>query len=95
MPIIQGGPPLWVWERSPDPLRWDVIPSQTPDGRTVYELRLNCGLEILRLQFFTRSEMEELRGALGATSTEGARPQPATPERKEGVVSDPDFLTAG
>jgi hypothetical protein len=61
MPLIQGGPPEWIWERTPDPLKWEVIPSQAPEGHTVYELRVNCGLGIMRLQFFTGDEMKELQ----------------------------------
>ena len=61
MPLIQGGPPEWIWERTPDPLKWEVIPSQAREGHTVYELRVNCGLGIMRLQFFTGEEMKELQ----------------------------------
>ena len=61
MPLIQGGPPEWIWERTPDPLKWDVVPSQGREGHTVYELRVNCGLGIMRLQFFTADEMKELQ----------------------------------
>ena len=49
MTLIQGGPPEWIWERKPERLKWEVIPSQSPAGHTVYELRVNCGLEIMRL----------------------------------------------
>jgi hypothetical protein len=31
-----------------------------PDGQTLYELRVQCGLEILRLQFFTTEEVRQL-----------------------------------
>jgi hypothetical protein len=64
MPLIQGGPPEWIWERTPDALQWEVVPSRAPQGHTVYELRANCGLEILRLQFFTADEIEALRAVL-------------------------------
>ena len=53
-------PPEWVWERSADFLRSEVVPVRGLDGHTVYELRLSCGMEILRLQFFTREEIREL-----------------------------------
>ena len=64
MPIIQGGPPEWIWERTADPLKWSIVPSEQPDGQTVYELRLDCGLGIMRLQFFTAEEMDRLRSVL-------------------------------
>ena len=60
MPLIQGGPPEWVWERTADFLKAEVLPMHSPDGRTLYELRLSCGMEILRLHFFTRAELQEL-----------------------------------
>ncbi len=64
MPLIQGGPPEWIWERTPDPLLWEVVPSQTPRGQSVYELRVNCGLGIMRLQFFTEDEVRQLQAAI-------------------------------
>ena len=64
MPIIQGGPPEWIWERTSDPLKWSIVPSQQPDGRAVYELRLDCGLGIMRLQFFTKEEIQRLKSAI-------------------------------
>jgi hypothetical protein len=60
MPLIQGGPPEWIWERRAEVLKWEVVPSQDQAGDTVYELRVNCGLEIMRLHFFTRDEMRDL-----------------------------------
>jgi hypothetical protein len=60
MPLIQGGPPEWIWERSADFLKWDVVPVVNPEGHTVYELRVSCGMEIMRLQFCTREELQEL-----------------------------------
>ena len=64
MPLIQGGPPQWIWERTPDSLKWEVVRSQAREGHAVYELRLKCGLEIIRCQFFTREELRELQNAL-------------------------------
>ena len=64
MPLIQGGPPEWIWERTPDPLKWEVVPSQAPEGHTVYELKVQCGLEIMRLQFFTAEEVRQLASLL-------------------------------
>jgi hypothetical protein len=57
MPLIQGGPPEWIWERTPEKLKWEVITSDRPDRQTLYELRVQCGLEIMRLQFFTAEEV--------------------------------------
>jgi len=60
MPLIQGGPPEWIWERTADPLRWEVIPAKTQDVEDVVELRLQCGLGIMRLQFFSAAELQQL-----------------------------------
>jgi hypothetical protein len=64
MPLVSGGPPQWAWERSPDPLKWEVVPFQDPKGDTTYELRVNCGLEIVRLQFFTADEIKALESQI-------------------------------
>ncbi len=64
MPLIQGGPPEWIWERTPNLLQWDLVQTQAPNGKTGFELRLNCGLEIVRLQFFTEEEVNDLRALL-------------------------------
>ena len=67
MPLIQGGPPEWIWERTPDVLKWEVVDSHDPQGETVYELRVNCGLGIMKLQFFTMEELLELQSLIGQT----------------------------
>jgi hypothetical protein len=64
MPLIQGGHPETIWERTPDPLKWEINSSHDLEGQTVYELKLNCGLEIIRLQFFTEEEMGELQSVI-------------------------------
>ena len=64
MPLIQGGPPEWIWERSPDPIKWKIVESQDMDGNTVYEVRLNCGLGIMKMQFFTLDEIKELESLI-------------------------------
>lgn len=73
MPLIQGGPPEWIWERTPDPLKWEIVESQDLDGNVVYELRLNCGLQIMKLQFFTAEEIRGLEcliaGKMGSQAT--------------------------
>ena len=66
MPLIQGGPPEWIWERTPEKLKWEVVTSDRPDGQTLYELRVQCGLEIMRLQFFTAEEVRHLASLLAA-----------------------------
>jgi hypothetical protein len=63
MPLIQGGPPEWIWERTADPLRWSVVPSDR-DNETVYEVRVDCAMGIMRLQFFTAEEIRALRGVI-------------------------------
>ena len=66
MPQNQGGPPEWNCERTPEKLKWGVVTSERPDGPTAYELRVQCGLEILRLQFLTAEEVRQLASLLGA-----------------------------
>ena len=67
MPLIQGGPPEWIWERTPDPLLWEIVPSRKPhQEEPVYELRVKCGLGIMRLQFFTDDELQQLRTVIEA-----------------------------
>lgn len=63
MPLIQGGPPEWIWERTPDPLKWSVVSSVRED-ETVYEVRIDCGMAIMRLQFFTQEELKSLQEAI-------------------------------
>jgi hypothetical protein len=60
VPLIQGGPPEWIWERRPEMVKWELASSTNQEGQTVYELRVNCGLEIMRLQFFTKEELKDL-----------------------------------
>jgi hypothetical protein len=76
MPLIQGGPPEWIWERMPEKLKWELVVSER-DGQTAYELRANCGLGIVRLHFFTGEEIMELAATLAecgfqATEARGA-----------------------
>jgi hypothetical protein len=60
MPIVQGGPPVWIWERTPDPLRWDVQARGGGGGKTMFVLRAQCGLEIVELQVLTGDELQAL-----------------------------------
>ena len=64
MPLIQGGPPEWIWERTPEKLKWELVTSTNPERQTVFELRAQCGLEIMRLQFFTAQEIQQLASLL-------------------------------
>lgn len=64
MPLIQGGPPEWIWERTPYPMKYELRSSRSLDGHEVFELRLLCGLDIMRLQFFTPEELAALRETL-------------------------------
>jgi hypothetical protein len=66
MPLIQGGPPQWIWEGIADFLKSDVVPVAMPEGHTVYELRVQCGMETVRPQFFTREELRNLAAVLEA-----------------------------
>jgi len=63
MPLVQGGPPEWIWERTADLLKWNIIPSERGQG-IVYELRVDCGMGIMRLQFFTEDEIRSLRATI-------------------------------
>jgi hypothetical protein len=67
MPLVQGGPPEWIWERTADPLKWQITTSTSLEGHKVYELRLQCGLGIMRLQFFTAEELQNLREMIAET----------------------------
>jgi hypothetical protein len=42
-------------------LKWGVVPSDRPGGQTLYEVRVQCGLEIMRLQF---DEVKQLASPL-------------------------------
>jgi hypothetical protein len=61
MPIVQGGPPEWTWERPNEKLKWEINRAQSPEGSDLCEVRIHCGLEIMRLQFFTLEEIEVLK----------------------------------
>ena len=65
MPLVQGGPPEWIWERTPDKIRWELVCLDVRDHETRYELRVQSGLEIMRWQFFNREEVADLYTVLG------------------------------
>jgi hypothetical protein len=50
----------WRWERPPRALKWEIVTSDSPSGQTLYELRVQCGLEIMRLQFFAAEEVRQV-----------------------------------
>jgi hypothetical protein len=61
MPLIQGGPPEWVWERTAGEVRCEVVPVPAArGGPAAYELRFSSGLEVVRLHFFTEAELRAL-----------------------------------
>lgn len=66
MPFVQGGPPVWSWERTPDPLKWDLQARPNSAGQTAFVLRIQCGLEIVELQVLTAEEL----GALAALASQ-------------------------
>ena len=68
MALVQGGPPEWVWERPADMMRWTVMPSPAQNGdHTVYELRLDCGMQVLKVHLFNEEEMRQLIDAVSAS----------------------------
>lgn len=101
MPLIQGGPPEWIWERTSDPLKWELVPSQRSEGQTAYELKVQCGLGIMRLHFFTEDEIRELRTMLDEGLKAGVNGQQAEKgleksaselaAQRDRPVSAPDF----
>ncbi len=46
------------------PAARELVTSDRPDGDPPYELRVQCGLEIMRLQFFTAEEVRHLDSLL-------------------------------
>jgi hypothetical protein len=66
MAIVQYGPPEWVWERTPDNMKWNMRRLASADGEARYELRLQCGLQILRMHFFDAKEMWQLVDTIAA-----------------------------
>ena len=70
MPLVQGGPPEWVWERPSEQLRWEVLATRPSEEHAAFELRVHCGLEIMRLQFFTKEEIAELQAVLAHMESE-------------------------
>jgi hypothetical protein len=81
MPIVQGGPPEWTWERPAEKLKWEFNCSESLDGATVYELRIHCGLELMRLQFFSTDEIRELRSGLQEIEQELRALRAAEPQK--------------
>ena len=87
MALIQNGPPEWVFERTPDPLKWEVIEMPAPDGpHSVYQLRLLCGLRILCMQVFNHREMWNLVDTISAVLQKGNH-HGRTPPARDGSQS--------
>jgi hypothetical protein len=76
MPLIQGGPPEWIWERTPEKLKWELVVSER-DGQNAYELRVSCGLEIVRVHFFSGEEIADLAAALADSGFQAVEPRGA------------------
>jgi hypothetical protein len=66
MPLMQGGPPLWAWERPDDTLKWELQCVPDAHAPRKYALKLQCGLEMLTLQALARDELAALHAQLGA-----------------------------
>ncbi len=88
MPLIQGGPPEWSWERTPDPMKWEVVPAATAEREAVYELKVHCGLEIWRLQFFTEEELKELQTQINV----GLRNRESIMPADDGRAKSPEHI---
>jgi len=54
-------------------LKWEVRPLTDPAGKIGYLLQVQCGLEIMRLQFFSREEIKELASLIEAELPESVR----------------------
>jgi hypothetical protein len=71
MPLMMIGPPEWHWQRTAQPVRWQVRAVHTEDAGLVYEVSViaSAGTEVLRLGYFTPGELsglaQQLREALG------------------------------
>ena len=64
MPLIQGGPPEWTGGRTAEKLKREIDSSDRPGGQTLYDLRVQCGLEVMRLQFCNAEEVRQLAALL-------------------------------
>jgi len=96
MPLVQGGPPEWIWERPAERLKWEITRSQPSEGREDFELRINCGLEFMRLQFFTQQEIEELQSVLESLAAQStSRAESGEPGGGRGRVDRTGVVPAG
>jgi hypothetical protein len=50
---------MWLWERPSDTLKWELIREPGAEGAPGYALKIQCGLEIVRLQSFQREELQD------------------------------------
>jgi hypothetical protein len=84
MPLLQGGPPMWLWDRPNDNVKWDVRCEKSSQGLGEFALKLQSGLEIVELQSFTREELQDLNSQL--TLLLAAAPSPQT--KDEALVDE-------
>ena len=64
MPLLQGGPPMWLWDRPDEHVKWDVRCEKSSRGLGEFALKLQSGLEIVELRSFTREELQDLAAQL-------------------------------
>jgi hypothetical protein len=56
MPLIQGGPPEWIWERMPEALKWEVVARRLPSQAGLIVMRLAGEATLAHLLFQNQYE---------------------------------------
>lgn len=84
MPLLQGGPPMWLWDRPAGSVKWDVRCEKSSQSLGEFALKMQCGLEIIELHSFTREELQDLNSQL--TLLLAAAPCPQT--KDEALVDE-------
>jgi hypothetical protein len=87
MPLIQGGPPEWVWKRNANLLESQVTAVLDAAGQPVHELHIRSGLEALRIQFLTDEELREFAAQIAAAA--GLRSNPVPSHALQSALSCP------